>query len=140
MNVKEYLMQIRTWNSQIDEKLAEVNKLREMACSISLNTDGDRVQTSGPSDKIGSAVAKIIDLEEEIDRDIDRLVDLKREAMKMIDELRSPYCDVLYKRYFQFKTWELIAVETSYNIRTIYKIHGKALQKIKVGIKGHYEQ
>ena len=39
---------------------------------------------------------------------------------------------LLIKRYLQFKTWEQIAVEMNYSWRQIVRLHGKALQKVKM--------
>ena len=38
---------------------------------------------------------------------------------------------VLEKRYLCFQSWEQIAVEMGYDLRWLYRIHGKALEEVK---------
>ena len=66
------------------------------------------------------AIAKIIDLQSEINRDIDRLVDLKQEitaTIKTVDN--NEYQTILEKRYLCFLSWEKIAVDMGYSIRNV---------------------
>ena len=82
---------------------------------------------------MADAVCKIIDLQEEINRDIDRLVDLKREIVEVIKAVEdTEYQILLEKRYLCFQTWEQIAVDMGYNVRHLYRIHEEALEKVRV--------
>ena len=131
MTAKEYLSQIRKSDNQINNKLAEISRLREMAMSITSTLKEDVVQTSGNGDKLADTIAKIVDLENEINADVDKLVDLKKEIMGVIDRLQEPFCDLLYKRYFQFMKWEEIAVAMHYTYQWVCELHGQALLKVK---------
>lgn len=131
MTAKEYLSQIRKSNNQINNKLMEVSKLRQMATSITSALKDDVVQTSGSGDKLAETVSKIVDLENEINADIDKLVDTKKEVMAVIDTLKEPFCDLLYKRYLHYMTWEEIAVAMHYTYQWVCELHGRALLKVK---------
>lgn len=131
MTAKEYLSQIRKSDNQINNKLAEISRLREMATSITSTLKDDVVQTSGSGDKLGEVVSKIVDLENEINADVDKLVDTKKEIMSVIDTLKEPFCDLLYKRYLHYMTWEEIAVAMNYSFRHVTRMHGTALQMVK---------
>ena len=88
----------------------------------------DRVQTSGAKDTLGNTVAKIIDLEREINNRIDELCDLKYDILARIS--RMPDLDqqnVLIARYVQGLKWEKIAKEMNFSLSQIYKLHGKGL-------------
>lgn len=130
MTAKEYLKQIRKANIMIDYKQRQLDELRELCTSITSPINSDKVQTSGVSDKIGDTVSKIIDLQNIINSDIDRLVDLKQEIMAVIDKLDATYLQLIYLRYFEFRTWEQIACEMNYSCPWIWKLHGEALQKV----------
>ncbi len=79
------------------------------------------------------AITKIIDLQAEINRDIDTLVDLKRDLSATIKAVgNTEYQTVLEKRYLCFETWEQIAVSMNYAIRYLYELHGKALECVKM--------
>ena len=85
-----------------------------------------------------TAVCKIIDLQDEINRDIDRLVDLKREIMEVIKAVAdTEYQILLEKRYLCFHTWEQIAVDMGYNVRHLYRIHDEALDKVRIPATCH---
>ena len=132
MNPKEYLRQIKKCDNQINNKLAEITQLREMATSITSTLKDDVVQSGGDSkSRVAEAIDKIVDLEREIDSDVDRLIETKRDVMFVIDQLDSPHRDILYKRYFQYKTWEQISVEMNYSYQWICELHGRALLKVK---------
>ena len=78
-------------------------------------------------------IGKIVDLENEINADIDKLVDLKREMVAVIKAVENPeYQTLLELRYLCFKTWEQIAVDMKYSTRNIYMLHDAAIGTIKV--------
>ncbi len=130
---KAYLQKIRLYDVQINSKIEELEKLRSMTTKITPTLSGDVVSGSRSQDKLGDAVARIVDLEAEIDRRIDTLCDLKRNAMELLDKLQNPnHYEILHKRYFQFKSLEQISVDMGYSYRNICYIHGKALQAMTV--------
>ena len=78
-------------------------------------------------------VTKIIDLQDEINSDIDKLVDLKREIVEVIKAVDCiEFQTILEKRYLCFMPWEQIALDMNYEMRYLYKVHNRALGKIKV--------
>lgn len=136
MDAKEYLSQIRKYDELINNKLTTISSLRSLVTSITIELKSDVVQTSGAKDTMGSTIDRIIDLEREIDADIDRLVNLKREIMSVIDKVEDPILiDILYKRYFHYKKWEGIAIETNYSYRQVTRLHGQALQEVRKILK-----
>jgi Ribonuclease G/E len=131
MKSKDYLEQIRILDRLINNKLQELEQLEALATKVTSVNSGDRVQASGSQDKMADTVIKILELKQEINADIDRLVDLKCEIIPMIDAVQdADLIDVLYKRYIQGKKWEEIALEMHYTFRWVLKLHGRALQKI----------
>ena len=76
---------------------------------------------------------KIIDLENEINRDIDQLVDLKAEVKRVISRLTSPDQQlVLELRYLCFKPWAEIMDALGISETSVYRVHGEALKNIVV--------
>ena len=79
-----------------------------------------------------SNVVKIVDLEREINEDIDMLIEVKKGIMAMIKKVENPeYQTLLELRYLCFKRWEQIALDMDYSIQHTFRIHNKALEKIK---------
>lgn len=129
MNAKEYLQKIRMYDTRIESKLLEVQALRAMITKITPTMKADVVTASSPQDKLGDAVAKIVDLETETDKEIDAYVDLKREVSALLEKLENPFhYKVLHQRYFLYHTFEQIATDMHYSFRGVCYLHGRALQ------------
>ena len=128
MTTKQYLNQIDRINRTIKNKLSEIYQLKTMVCSISVSSDESKVQTSSDKDKMGSAVAKIVDLENEINEIID-VYAVKRERIISQIEAISDVMEyqVLFSRYIENKTFEQIAEDNEYSVRQIIRIHENAL-------------
>ena len=131
MQAKEFLNKIRHIDIMIDCKLEQTSNLRSRLTSINVSM-GERVQSSLDPDKFTNTISKIVELEKEISDDIDKLVDLKSVARKAIESLDNDIEKmVLYKRYFENKTFEQISVELNYSWRRIHQFHGDALKKLE---------
>nr|DAQ01224.1 MAG TPA: Protein of unknown function (DUF1492) [Caudoviricetes sp.] len=132
MTTKEYLNQIERLDKMITNKLSEIYQLKIMACSITVSGDSERVQTSGNQDKLGSTIAKIVDLERETDELVDSLVDKRKEILKQIDSMKNiDHYDVLHKHYVERRTFQDIADSENWSIRQVFNIHGRALQEFE---------
>lgn len=132
MTTKEYLNRYRELDASINSLCDELAHWRAIATRI---TPPDRHEggNTTPSDKVGRAVAKIIDLENRINTEIDILVDMRddiRAKISAVDDARLR--QILAMRYINFKRWEDIADAMHTDLRWIYRLHGKALQKIKI--------
>ena len=129
MTTKDYLNQISRLNRMINNKLVEIQQLKEMSCSISAITNREKVQTSLSPDKIGSSIAKIDEMERNIDSMIDEYVDKKNLIISQIDSIENEtYYNILFAKYVERKTFEKIADEMTYSWRQIVRLHGKALK------------
>ena len=134
---KEFLEQVPVINTHINNKLEELEHLKSLALKITSSMKADVVSGGGGNhDKVGDAVAKIVDLEREINESIDTFVDKKKEVSAVIEMIDDPkQIEVLYKRYFHCKNWEQIACEMGYTYRNVCIIHGRALQTISELLK-----
>ena len=129
MTTKDYLNQISRLNRMINNKLTEIAQLRELACSISAVKNEERVMSSPDPDKIGSTYAKIDEMEHNLDKIIDEYVDKKNLIIGQIDSIEDEDCyNILFSRYIEKKTFEVIATEMKYSWRQIIRLHGKALK------------
>ena len=129
MTTKEYFEQALTLNKRINSKLDHLGTLREMSTKATI-TLSDMPRSSSPNlYQMQDIISKIIDLEREINRDIDRFVDMKREYMWIINEIRNPVFQlVMEQRYLCCRTWEKISEELGYEMRSLHRLHGEALK------------
>ena len=132
MVTKQYLGQIERLDKMIQNKLSEIYQLKTMACGVTVSNDGERVQTSSDKDRLGSTVAKIVDLEKETDRLVDRFIDLKKEIMSIISMIKSEkHREILFKKYFEQKSIYAIAEELGMTDRGCKKAHKRALEEFE---------
>ena len=128
MTTKSYLSQIERLDIMIQNKLSEIYQLKTMACSVTVSNDGERVQNSGDKDRMGTTVAKIVDLERETDELVDSFVEKRKRIVGQIDSIENvDYYNVLSMRYISRDTFETIAEKTNWSIRKVFSLHGKAL-------------
>ncbi len=105
MNVKSYLSQAYRIDQRINSKLEQVQSLRELATKATATLGDDRPKETRNFQRMEDIICKIIDLESEINSDIDKLVDLKREIVKLIKSIPNPeHQTILELRYLCFKT------------------------------------
>ena len=133
MDTKQYLNQISRLDRMIQNKLAEISQLRELAMSISAVKNEERVQTTPNFDKIGTAYCKIEEMEEKLDKLIDEYVDKKNLIISQIDKIENEtYYEILFARYIEKKTFEKIADEMNYSFRNTTRLHGRALREFEM--------
>lgn len=133
MTTKEYLGQAYRLDQRINSKLEQVASLNDLANKVTTTITGMPRSPNRATSTMADAVTKIIDLQAEINRDIDRLVDLKREIVAVIKTIDNmEYQTLLELRYLCFKSWEQIAVDMGYNVRHVYRIHDEAVESIKL--------
>ena len=131
MTAKEYLSQAHRLDQRIDAKIAQVASLNDLATKCSATLTGMPRSPNHGTSTMADAVCKIIDLQDEINRDIDRLVDLKREIVSVIKAVEdTEYQILLEKRYLCFHTWEQIAVDMHYSGKWVQKMHDRALDVV----------
>ena len=132
MDTKQYLQQISRLDRMIQNKLAEISQLRELAMSVSAVKNEERVQTTPNFDKIGTAYCKIEEMEEKLDKLIDEFVDKKNLIISQIDKIENEtYYEILFARYIEKKTFEKIADEMNYSFRNTTRLHGQALREFE---------
>lgn len=75
-------------------------------------------------------VEDLAKFEEELNANIDRAVDAKREAMKVLSALHGDERTVLYQHYILAKDWRKIADEMYISERQVFNLRKKALDRL----------
>lgn len=131
MSTKDYLSQAYRIDQRINSKLAQVMSLRELLGKATGTLSGAPKAATPNPHSMEDTIAKMVDLENEINEDIDALVDLKAEIMRRIKRVENTeYQTILELRYLCFKRWEEIAVDMGYSLRRLYELHDCALEEI----------
>jgi hypothetical protein len=136
MTAKEYLRQLKYLDNRINAKLLEREQIRTIAEKTTVSLS-EKVQTSSGT-KMDDVVVRLVELEELINKDIDKLVYLKEEAGQLIDKLvNERYKWALKERYIKFKSLSWLSDSTGLGVdgvrsllkraekhfNTIYSIH-----------------
>lgn len=127
----KYLKRYITLDREIDRKLEEVARLRSKLTRV---TEVYSTEPRGGGTIYGKTeeiLAKIVDLEKEIDADVDRLIEVRDSIKSIIEAVEDDRERLLLQyRYLDGKTFEWIAAEMCYSWRQIHRLHKAALQKI----------
>ena len=131
-DVIKYLQQAALCNAHINNLLEDAQRLRELMRQITATLKQDVVSRSSNQDKIAEAVAKLVDLESEINAAVDSYIDKRNEIASTIAKITVPkQVAVLNKLYLEEKTWPKIAEEMHMSERNAQYIHGRALQSVR---------
>lgn len=132
MKTQDYLKQIERLDRMIQNKLSEICQLRHMATSITIPPKEVNVQTSSDKDRVGTAVAKIVDMENETNKLVDEYIDKRKAIINQIDYIEDANMyHVLHEKYVMRKDLSTIAVEMGYSFKQVCRIHGKALNEFE---------
>lgn len=82
MTALDFLSQAYRLDLRIDSKLEQINSLNELATKCTA-TISDMPRNPNQSISMADTVAKIVDLQIEIDRDIHQLIDIKRRIARI---------------------------------------------------------
>ncbi len=131
MTAKEYLSQAYRIDQRINSKIEQIASLRELSLKATTTLSDMPKGTRNVHSK-EKIITKMMDLENEINADIDRLVDLKHEMVSVIRAVENPEQQTLLEqRYLCFKPWEQIAVTMGYSLQHIFRLHDKALRFVE---------
>ncbi len=133
MNSKEYLSQVLHIEQRIQSKMLQVQRLREALthCTQTM-TDMPR---SAPihADRNAETIAQLLDMETLLKIDLARLLTLQKEVREHINQLKNPDQQLILElRYLCGKTWPEIQSEMGYSRRSVFRIHGVALDNLKI--------
>ena len=125
-----YLSRYRSLNERIDRLLEEQSRWREMALKITPTLS----QTPGGGESgspIERPMDKVLEIDEEINREIDELQIVRQEIRAALNQLEDENLKLLMEyRYIDGLTWEQIAVKMNYCWRQVCRKHGQALTQI----------
>lgn len=137
MKAKEYLQQLQKLDIIINQKLQELYELKKLQDIKAIDYTKEKVQSSRQNGaNFETILIKIIDMENEINDEIDRFIDMKHNIINQIQSLESYiFIELLYKRYVEYKSLEVIAVEMNYTYQYIRKSHKYALEEFEKSTK-----
>ena len=128
---KDYLRRYKAADSEINDLLRQREAI--MARLTRVTTSYSGMPGGGGGDIMTDGVAKLIEVEQEINDRIDALIALRREiegCIRTVDS--SAQRRVLRLRYIEGMTWERVALEMHYERTQVWRLHGRALAALKM--------
>ena len=141
MRAFDYLEQVKLLDTLIMSKTAEQEQLREMAEKITQANDG-MPHGSGVSDKIGNAVAGLVDLANEIAVLVVTFKGILQDVTKHIEMLPTEQYEILHTKFVLkreelgnhrslYYSWEEVAEIVGYSESQVYRIKKKAMRNLQ---------
>ena len=129
----KYLKRYINLDREIDRKLEEIARLRSKLTRITQVLTAEPRGGGSIYGKTEEILAKIVDLEKEIDADVDRLVAIRDGIKTIIEAVEDDRERLLLQyRYLDGKTFEWIAAQMNYSWRQIHRLHSQALTNLKM--------
>ena len=141
---KEYLKRYDTLNQEINRTLAECEEWRSKAEKMTASYSFTPKSQSQES-RHEKAIEHILELEDKMDEDVDRLVELRKEIELSISSLPDNLRLILKHKYIDGMTWSKVCY-TMYHekddfidkfdsyLRDLYRKHGKALTLLSLNV------
>jgi len=119
-------------DQQIQSKVAQLSRLRACTCGSGLRYGDVKVQSSGQNSRVEDAVLKIMEEEQAINEEIDRLVEIKRQIREVINQVDDVTCRLLLeKRNLLFETWPKICMDMRIGERWAQTRHKDAVMIVQ---------
>ena len=129
MTAKEYLGQAYRLENKIRLQQRRIAELRELATSVSSPGFEEHYSATRNLDALFvKTLERIMEYQEEADKRIVLLLDLREQIRTGIDEMESPdEALVIEHRYIYNMSWADIGIELNADERTVRRWHNKAL-------------
>lgn len=132
MRAIDYLTRIKTLDMSIDRKVKQIAMWKDMAFSISKDTTQPHYNpnrtTSAPYER---CIKKADELEREVTDDIDRLADMKTEALQTIALIDDEDEQLILKlRYIDLLPWEKVMRAAGYSRTAVHNRKQEGLRKL----------
>ncbi len=131
MDIRKLLASHKEIDDSINLKLEELAQLRALAerCTVRITDESRPVGTH--SDKVGMYSAKMADLENKINAQIDELVELKEKIMYLVGALEDENeRNVIERRFILHESIDKIADKLGFSSRHVHRMLCSALSHL----------
>lgn len=122
IDAREYLKSFQYNDARIRLKAKQLQALRDRLMSISVPINKEQVSHTENISVMSETVSLIVDMEKEIDHQTTMLMEAKREAYQILDQIRPDHAALLMDRYLEGKK--------SYEICETFYISDRHLRRL----------
>ena len=132
MDAKEFLNRAYRMEQRVQSKLEQIEALKSLATHVTASFGSEPVDRTRNNTAMQDTVIRIMEAEQELNREIDELVDTKQEIKRTIDLVPDVTLQlILEKRNLCFEKWEQIAIDTYYSLRSVQEKHREAVRIVQ---------
>ncbi len=132
MKAKEYLSKYLLCEGRINAKEEKLLELKSKAVSLSTNLS-EKVSSTKQVSGTEKIISLYLDMENDIIDELENLKKLQKDIISLIKSAcTSDELELLERKYINGKSFSYISEKMCICERQIYRIHGKALEKIQI--------
>lgn len=128
MTTRAFLNQINQINLKLQVKFDEYQQTEAILTKITVSLDGERVKSTPDPDKMTAVIAKLIEEEEEIKEELEKMLNLKKTIRNMIEGIEEPrYQAFLSYKYIQGLDMKEIGYKLNISSTPTFNLQTEAL-------------
>lgn len=130
---KDYLKSYKKTRNRLNSLELQLERIKIDMVHVRASQGDGMPRAKGETTDLSRYMEQMADLEEQIDNKRAELIDKQiriTSAINFLDD--DDECTVMTEKYLNGKTWEQVAEDNGYSWRTVHRIHGRALKKIKL--------
>ena len=130
MNAKTYFRRIRDTERRIEALKAKRQHIQDLAYGNTRFASSGIRSTTGNHSRIEAAVVRLLDMDDQIGRELQACTAQIAEASALISRIPDEcYRELLSMRYISCLRWEVIARRMNYSTAHLFRLHGFALRE-----------
>lgn len=130
---KDYLKSYKKTRNCLNALELQLIQIKIDICNVKASQGDGMPRAKGEINDLSRYMEQVANLEERIN---DKRIELMDKQSKITEAINSldddDECTIMTEKYLNGKTWEQVAEDNSYSWRTVHRIHGRALKKIKL--------
>lgn len=128
MKTNEYLGLAVKFERMVTNKINELERYKSLTTSITTDAQSERVQSSGDKDRVGNLVAKIVDLQSEIDN----LLFFRSRIIKQMESIDdSDEYQIIYSKYIDGCTMNEISRNINLSRTQVYRKYEQGMRNFE---------
>ena len=132
MTAKEFLNRAYRLDTSINNRFEQIQRLRSLAGKTTAAYRGETVSHTRNVHSSEDAIIRIIEAEQELNREIDELIVIKNDIRQVIELVADPNCRLLLEsRYLCMNHWDDVCSKLEVSRSRVFELHQTALSMVE---------
>ena len=132
MTAKEFLSRAYRLDTRINNRFEQLNRLKQLAGRTTAAYSGEVVSHSRNVRANEDAIIRIIEAEQELNREIDELIAIKDDIKQVIALVADPTSRLLLEsRYLCMNRWDEVCGKLEVSRSRVFELHQTALSMVE---------